>query len=144
MLFSDRKGNVSYILLILQCIPRDKDKVSPAVVDRAVLYYLIPCLFLFERCDRLLNLVLDEMASLALSEMASSASSEMASLALSKSHAPDPSHTVGAIVCFLQLIYEDIKAREMLFQSKVEIEHVLKNISLLQVSIFYFFWEISG
>lgn len=104
-------------MAVLQHIPGDSDEASPADGNQAVRYYLIPCLFLFERCERLLNVVLDEMAS----------------LVLSKDHAPGCSHIVREIVYFLQLINEDTKSREMLTRSKPEIENLLKKISLLQV-----------
>ncbi|KAI4324720.1 hypothetical protein MLD38_030180 [Melastoma candidum] len=107
-----------YLVHLFSHIPRDGNEASLVDVNNSVRYYLTPCLFLFERCDRLLNIVLDEMAS----------------LISSKNDASDCSNIVRAIISFLSLINEDMKSREMLRQSKSEIKHVLQTIYPLQSS----------
>ncbi|XP_054819603.1 uncharacterized protein LOC129318695 isoform X2 [Prosopis cineraria] len=52
-----------YLIDVVQCIPEDDDKHTLSNQLSTLHYYLLPCFFLFDRCHKLMNLVLKSMRS---------------------------------------------------------------------------------
>lgn len=117
-----------YLIDIVSCIPQDDDESTVFSRTSRIRYYLLPCLFLFYRSDRLLNLVLNMMGSL-VCEKSSSCFDHRCT-----QYATGYSSSIGAIVSILQLIYADIKIKQNLLLCKAEIEHILQKILAVKSS----------
>lgn len=110
--------------VVIPHISEEDDEAAVAFLDRMTHYYVLPCLFLFDRSQRLLKLVLNEMESLI---------SGRTSLSCLKngSHGTDHSTSVIAIVYVLQLMHKDFKIRQIQSSFKAEIECILRSLQAL-------------
>lgn len=113
----------SYIQVIIPNISGDDDEAAVAVLERMTHYYVIPCLFLFDRSRKLLKLVLKTMESL-ISDRRSLSCSE------NGSHRTDHSTNVITIVYVLQMMHKDFKIRHILSSFKAEIECMLRSLQV--------------
>lgn len=102
-----------YLIDLDYCIPEAEDVPAASMCIQARRYYLVPCLFLFDRSDRLLNLVLDAMCSLILES-----NSELS--------------CIRAIVSAISWMLKDAKLRRTLVSCEAKIEQILHNILLVQ------------
>ncbi|XP_030525125.1 uncharacterized protein LOC115737229 isoform X2 [Rhodamnia argentea] len=110
--------------VVIPHISGDDDEATVAVLARMTHYYVLPCLFLFDRSHKLLKLVLNKMESL-ISDRNSLSCSE------NGSHGTDHSTSVIAIVYGLQLMHKDFKIQQILSSFKAEIECILRSLQAL-------------
>ncbi|KAJ4961285.1 hypothetical protein NE237_021195 [Protea cynaroides] len=115
------KSLLEYLIDAASSIPENADGSSDSVRLRICRYLLIPCFFMFDRSDKLLNLVLDLMGS---SIGESNTSDEFAF---------DQSRQICAIASILLFMYKDVKIQRRLLLCRVEVHQILQNI-LLQSS----------
>ncbi|KAF8399349.1 hypothetical protein HHK36_015214 [Tetracentron sinense] len=109
-----------YLIDAASYIPEDSDEPVDSNRMHICQYYLLPCFFLFDRSDKLLNLVLGLMGS-----------------SLFPPHGTqnsfDQSSRIWAIVSILIFMLKDAKVQRSLSSCKAEIKRILQNILLLQV-----------
>lgn len=117
-----------YLIDIVSCIPEVKTESAAMVSRKRTRYYLLPCMFIFYRSQKLLKLVLKMMGSL-VNEESSSVSTQQWT-----QYATGYSSRVDAIVSVLLLIFADIKIQQNLLLCKAEIEQILEKILQLQLS----------
>ncbi|KAI6677920.1 hypothetical protein NL676_038716 [Syzygium grande] len=115
---------IDHFSVVIPNISGDDDEAAVAVLERMTHYYVIPCLFLFDRSRKLLKLVLNTMESL-ISDRRSLSCSE------NGSHWTDHSTNVITIVYVLQMMHKDFKIRHILSSFKAEIECMLRSLQAL-------------
>ncbi|XP_056161020.1 uncharacterized protein LOC115685680 isoform X2 [Syzygium oleosum] len=115
---------IDHFSVVIPNISGDDDEAAVAVLERMTHYYVIPCLFLFDRSRKLLKLVLNKMESL-ISDRSSLSCSE------NGSHWTDHSTNVITIVYVLQMMHKDFKIRQILSSFKAEIECMLRSLQAL-------------
>lgn len=113
-----------YLIGVVSCIPEEVSKSTIIIRTSRSRDYLLPCLLLFYRSNKLLNLVLNSMGSL-VSENRST---------LSDQYATDHSSRIKAIVSVILLIHADARMQQILPSCKAEIDLILQNIQGLQSS----------
>ncbi|KAF3969199.1 hypothetical protein CMV_006986 [Castanea mollissima] len=115
-----------YLIDVVHCIPEDHDESK--VSFPTLLYYLLPCFFLFDRSHKLLNLVLKTMGSLITASSSSQCSPNYIQYAM------ECSSRINAIVSVLVFMHKDVKVQKIIFAFKAEIVHMLQKILSLQSS----------
>ncbi|XP_019055083.1 PREDICTED: testis-expressed sequence 10 protein homolog isoform X2 [Nelumbo nucifera] len=113
-----------YLIDAASYIPENGDEVTDSNQISICQYYLVPCFFLFDRSDKLLNLVLDLMGS--------SIGEDNSSLACNHDtqHTLDLSSRIVAVVSILLYMHQDIKIRRRLSSCKGEITRILQKMRL--------------
>lgn len=110
-----------YLIDVVLWFSGNEDELSVPWVISSRYYYLLPCLFLFYRSNKLLSLVLNAILPLA-SERMSSISS----------HSSYHSNSVNAVVSLILLLNKDHKIHRQLSSCKVEIDSILQSLLVVQ------------
>lgn len=117
-------------LTSLQCIPENDDEHTLSNRSSSTLhYYLLPCYFLFDRCHKLMNLVLKSLGS-AIRDCSFSAMSDICTQSR-KSR----SSRVNAVASLLLLIHRDPKLRQIMSLFRTDIDNILQEVLSLQVGL---------
>ncbi|KAK3013805.1 hypothetical protein RJ639_008089, partial [Escallonia herrerae] len=114
-----------YLINVVSCVAEDHNDSTGFTVTNKRRYYLLPCLFLFYRSDKLLSLVLNVMGSLVGGYGSSNSACPQ--------YATEQPSRISAIVSILLLMHADSKMQQRLLLNKEEIDRVLQNILVLQV-----------
>ncbi|XP_020970370.1 uncharacterized protein LOC107621326 [Arachis ipaensis] len=118
-----------YLIDAAQCLPEDYDEQCKSSTQlTTVHYYLLPCFFLFDRCHKLLNLVLKTMGS---------AVAESSLWPISDNCTQHPNNwlvRVNAVASVLLLINKDLKMQQIMSSCKEGVDSVIQNVSSLQSS----------
>ncbi|MED6177958.1 hypothetical protein PIB30_103066, partial [Stylosanthes scabra] len=116
-----------YLIDAAQYLPEDYDEQCKSSTQlTSVHYYLLPCFFLFDRCHKLLNLVLKTMGS---------AIAESSLWPMSDDYTQHPSNwlvRVNAVASVLLLIDKDPTMQQMLSSFKEVVDSIIQNVSSLQ------------
>ncbi|KAK3040040.1 hypothetical protein RJ639_028294 [Escallonia herrerae] len=114
-----------YLINVVSCVAEDHNDCTGFTVTNKRRYYLLPCLFLFYRSNKLLSLVLNVMGSLVGGYGSSNSACPQ--------YATEQPSRIRAIVSILLLMHADSKMQQRLLLNKEEIDRVLQNILVLQV-----------
>ncbi|KAK4275424.1 hypothetical protein QN277_018510 [Acacia crassicarpa] len=116
---------LQYLMDVVQCIPEDDDKHTQSNQLRTLrFYYLVPCFFLFDRCHKLMNLVLKSMRSTL--EGSFSAISDSCIQSRKAFY-----NRVNAVAFLLSLMHKDSKLQRIVSLFKADIDNVLQ-----------FYWQL--
>ncbi|KAK7244813.1 hypothetical protein RIF29_39640 [Crotalaria pallida] len=119
-----------YLMYAVQCIPEgDDEQHPPSVQTRALHYYLLPCFFLFDRCHKLVNLVLKSMGS---------AITDSTLLAMSDNCIQQQTRNclirVNAITSVIVLMHKDVKLQQIMSLFKEDVDNITRKVHSLQFS----------
>ncbi|GLT68689.1 hypothetical protein SLA2020_408980 [Shorea laevis] len=120
----------AYLINVAHHIPEDDNDSTFSNCVHKRLYYLLPCVLLFDRSPKLLNLVLDIMGSL----ITGSSSSLPIRGFIQYQYSTDHLSQIKAIVSVLLSMHMDEKMRKNFFMFKNEIDHILQSIASLQTT----------
>ncbi|KAJ7974885.1 testis-expressed sequence 10 protein [Quillaja saponaria] len=120
---------LGYMIDVVHCIPEDDD-VGPTLPSRlhTLRYYLLPCLFLFDHCHKLLSLVLKKMGSCI------NGSSLLPISHNWTRYIADCPSWVDAVSSVLLFIHKDVKLQQILPLFKTDINHIIQSFCSLQSS----------
>ncbi|RDY09389.1 hypothetical protein CR513_06240, partial [Mucuna pruriens] len=118
-----------YLIDAVQCIPEDGDEQgTPSIQLSTWHYYLLPCFFLFDRCHKLMNLVLKRMGS-AITESSLSSISDKGT-----QHTRNCLIRVNAVTSVLLLMHNDAKLQQIMSLFKEDIDNIIQQVLSLQSS----------
>ncbi|TKY65839.1 Testis-expressed sequence 10 protein [Spatholobus suberectus] len=118
-----------YLMDAVQCIPEDGDEQgTPSIQLSTRHYYLLPCFFLFDRCHKIMNLVLKRMGS-AITESSLSAISDKCT-----QHTRNCLTRVNAVTSVLLLMHKDAKLQQIMSLFKEDIDNITQQVLSLQSS----------
>lgn len=118
-----------YLMDAVQCIPEDGDEQgTPSIQLSTRHYYLLPCFFLFDRCHKLMNLVLKRMGS-AITESSLSPISDKCT-----QHTRNCLDRVNAVTSVLFLMHKDAKLQPIMSLFKEDIDNVIHKVFSLKTS----------
>lgn len=117
-----------YFLNVVNNIPEEDDESAKFLIRQTRHYYLLPCFFLFDRSNMLLNQILKVMESFIRGNVSSLLPHEKG--ALGKDH----SSRILSIVSVLVLMHGDIKMQKLLLSCKTEIRNILESMHALESS----------
>ncbi|RDX92488.1 Testis-expressed protein 10, partial [Mucuna pruriens] len=116
-----------YLIDAMQCIPEDGDEQgTPSIQLSTRHYYLLPCFFLFDRCHKLMNLVLKRMGS-AITESSLSSISDKGT-----QHTRNCLIRVNAVTSVLLLMHNDAKLQQIMSLFKEDIDNIIQQVLSLQ------------
>ncbi|KAI9115572.1 hypothetical protein K1719_013241 [Acacia pycnantha] len=114
-----------YLMDVVQCIPEDDDEHTQSNQSSTLrFYYLVPCFFLFDRCHKLMNLVLKSMRSTLEGSFSAISDSCIESRKAFYSR-------VNAVAFLLSLMHKDRKLQRILSLFKADIDNILQ-----------FYWQL--
>ncbi|KAI9090707.1 hypothetical protein K1719_028560 [Acacia pycnantha] len=108
-----------YLMDVVKCIPEDDDKHTLSNRLSTLHYYLLPCFFLFDRCHKLMNLVLKSMRSTIGGNF--SAISDTCIQSRKAFY-----NRVNAVASLLLLMQKDPKLQQILSLFKADIDNILQ------------------
>lgn len=108
---------------LLQCIREDDEHGTPSTQH----YYLLPCFFLFDRCHKVMNVVLKKMGS-AIYDSSVLLKSDKCS-----QHIKNCLNKVNAVTSVLLLMHKDAKLRQIMSLFKENIDNIVEPVISLQV-----------
>ncbi|CAN4089629.1 unnamed protein product [Withania somnifera] len=117
-----------YFLDVVNNIPGEDDESTKYLIRQTRHYYLLPCFFLFDRCNMLLNQILKLMESFIRGNVPSLLPHQNS--ALGKDH----SSRILSLVSVLLLMHGDIKMQKLLLSCKTEIRNILESMRTLESS----------
>ncbi|XP_027349391.1 uncharacterized protein LOC113860993 isoform X2 [Abrus precatorius] len=118
-----------YLVDVVLCIPEDDDEQGTSSIQLSTLhYYLLPCFFLFDRCHKLMNLVLKTMGS-AITKSSLSPISDNCT-----QHTRNCLIRVNAVTSILLFMHKDAKLQQILALFKEDIDNIIQQILSLQSS----------
>ncbi|KAK7339876.1 hypothetical protein VNO77_20562 [Canavalia gladiata] len=118
-----------YLMDAVQCIPEDGDEQDiPSIQLSSLRYYLLPCFFLFDRCHKLMNLVLKTMRS-AITESSLSPIADNCT-----QHTRTYLIRVNAVASVLLLMHKDAKLQQIMSLFKEDIDNIIQQVLSLQSS----------
>ncbi|KAI4300557.1 hypothetical protein L6164_033924 [Bauhinia variegata] len=117
-----------YLMNIVQCIAEDDDEHNLSSQIRTQHYYILPCFFLFDRCHKLMNLVLKTMGSAIIESSLSLASDNCTC------NEKECSSRVNAVASVLLLMQKDVKLQKIMSMFEEDIDNILKNVLSLKSS----------
>nr|XP_010315603.1 testis-expressed protein 10 homolog isoform X1 [Solanum lycopersicum]XP_010315605.1 testis-expressed protein 10 homolog isoform X1 [Solanum lycopersicum]XP_025885138.1 testis-expressed protein 10 homolog isoform X1 [Solanum lycopersicum] len=113
-----------YFLDVVNNIPEEDDESTKSLIRQTRVYYLLPCFFLFDRSNMLLNQILEVMGSFIRGNVPHSKG------ALAKDH----SSRILSVVSVLLLVLGDIKMQKLLLSCKTQIRNILESMHRLESS----------
>ncbi|KAL2318607.1 hypothetical protein Fmac_032483 [Flemingia macrophylla] len=120
---------LDYMMDALLCVSEDGDEHgTPSIRSSTKHYYLLPCFFLFDRCHRLMNLVLKRMGS---------SITESSLLPVSDKctqHTRGRVIRVNAVTSVLLLMHKDDKLQQIMYLFKEDIDNIIQQVLSLQSS----------
>ncbi|MCE0480943.1 hypothetical protein HAX54_038252 [Datura stramonium] len=117
-----------YFLDVVNNIPEEDDESTKLLIRQTRHYYLLPCFFLFDRSNSLLNQILKVMESFIRGNVSSLLPHQIG--ALTKDH----SSRILSIVSVLLLLHGDFKMQKLLLSCKTEIRNILESMRTLESS----------
>ncbi|KAK6802497.1 hypothetical protein RDI58_000277 [Solanum bulbocastanum] len=117
-----------YFLDVVNNIPEEDDESTKFLIRQTRDYYLLPCFFLFDRSNMLLNQVLEVMESFIRGNALSLLPHQKGALA------KDHSSRILSVVSVLLLVLGDIKMQKLLLSCKTEIRNILESMHTLESS----------
>lgn len=118
-----------YLIDVVQCIPEDGDEQGfPSTQFSTRHYHLLPSFNLFDRCHKLMNLVLKRMGS-AITEINLSLISDK-----STQHTRNSLTRVNAVTSVLLLMHKDPRLKQIMSSFKEDLDNILQQVLSLQSS----------
>ncbi|KAK7407066.1 hypothetical protein VNO78_08706 [Psophocarpus tetragonolobus] len=118
-----------YMMNAVQCIPEGGDEQeTPSIQSSAQHYYLLPCFFMFDRCHKLMSLVLKRMGS-AITESSFSPISDKCT-----QHTWNSLIRVNAVTSVLLLMHKDAKLQQIMSLFNEDIDNIIQKVLSLQSS----------
>lgn len=118
---------LSLYIILMQSIPKNDGKSTSSILGNTCHYYLQPCFLLFSRSQKFVKNTLDVMGSFITENGPPPFSSNC--FINANGHAA----AIRAVVEILILMHKDVKILRILSSCKLEIDHILRNMLLLQV-----------
>ncbi|KAK4371770.1 hypothetical protein RND71_007154 [Anisodus tanguticus] len=117
-----------YFLDVVNNIPEEDEESTKLLIRQTRHYYLLPCFFLFDRSNTLLNQILKVMESLMRRNVSSLLPHHKGVLG------KDQSSRILSIVSVLLLMHGDLKMQKLLMPCKTEIRNILESMRTLESS----------
>lgn len=118
-----------YLMDAVQCIPEDGDELRiPSIQFSTRRYYFIPSFLLFDRCHKLMSLVLKSMRS-AITESSLSPISDKFT-----QHTRNFLSRVNAVTSVLLLMHKEAKLKQIMSLFKDDIDNIIQQVLSLQSS----------
>ncbi|KAK8466466.1 hypothetical protein PHAVU_008G104000 [Phaseolus vulgaris] len=117
-----------YLMDAVQCIPEDDEQGTPSAQLSTQHYYLLPCFFLFDRCHKVMNLVLKRMGS-AIYDSSLLLKSDKCS-----QHIRNCLNKVNAVTSVLLLMHKEAKLQQIMSLFKENIDNIVEQVISLQSS----------
>ncbi|KAF7818845.1 Pre-rRNA-processing protein IPI1 isoform A [Senna tora] len=115
-----------YLMDVVQSIPENDDEHNLSSRLSILQYYLLPCFFLFDRCYKLMNLVLRSMGS-TIRESSLSAVSDICTQSRKGC-----SGRVYAVTSLLSMMHKDPKLQPLMSLFKADIDNIQQEVLSLQ------------
>ncbi|KAG5628678.1 hypothetical protein H5410_000395 [Solanum commersonii] len=117
-----------YILDVVKNIAEEDDESTKFLIRQTRDYYLLPCFFLFDRSNMLLNQILEVMESFIRGNASSLLPHQKGALA------KDHSSRILSVVSVLLLVLGDTKMQKLLLSCKTAIRNILESMHTLESS----------
>ncbi|XP_060196534.1 uncharacterized protein LOC132625915 isoform X2 [Lycium barbarum] len=117
-----------YLLDVVNYITEEDDESTKLLIRQTRSYYLLPCFFLFDRSNMLLNQILKVMESFIRGNVSSLLPRQKGGLG------KDHFSKILSIVSVLLLMHGDIKMQKLLLSCKTEIRNILESMRTLESS----------
>ncbi|XP_049371203.1 uncharacterized protein LOC125836149 isoform X1 [Solanum verrucosum] len=117
-----------YFLDVVHNIAEEDDESTKFLIRQTRDYYLLPCFFLFDRSNMLLNQILEVMESFIRGNASSLLPHQKGALA------KDHSSRILSVVSVLLLVLRDIKMQKLLLSCKTAIRNILESMHTLESS----------
>lgn len=117
-----------YFLHVVNNILEEDDESTKSLIRPSRQYYLLPCFFLFDRSNMLLNQILEVLKSFTRGNVLSLLPHQKGALE------QDHLSTILSVVAVLLLLLGDIKMQKLLLSCKTEIRNILESMRTLESS----------
>ncbi|XP_027928988.1 uncharacterized protein LOC114185458 isoform X2 [Vigna unguiculata] len=117
-----------YLIDVVQCIPEDDEQRPPPDQFSLRFIYILPCFFMFDRCHKILNLVLKKMGSVIYD------CSLLLNSDKSYQDVRNCVNKVNAATSVVLFMHKDVTIRQILSLFKENLDNVLEQVISLQSS----------